>query len=99
MSDHSLHDRVPVASFFAHLERVAEKVGLLAVAPAQFQAVVPELGALEPRRLRRQRTRAEFRRAGKRADADRVGGLHADSKYERKRYFNPGKTRRLPYYL
>lgn len=70
-----------VAPFFPHFQRIVVEFQILPVAPAQFQAVVARLSALQARGIGRKRPRAELGRSTKRADTYSI----------RRLYSNPGQ--------
>lgn len=56
-----------------------DEIEVLAIGPAKLQAVVISLNTLEPRRIGRQRSGAEFESCRIWTDTDSVGGLNANS--------------------
>lgn len=56
-----------------------DEIEVLAIGPAKLQAVVISLNTLEPRRIGRQRSSAEFESCRIWTDTDSVGGLNANS--------------------
>lgn len=72
-------NEILVAAILLHFHGIMDEIQVLAVGPAQLQAVVIGLNALEPRRFGRQRSSAEFECCRVRTHADGVGGLNANS--------------------
>ena len=72
-------NEILVAAIFLHFHGIMDEIKVLAIGPAKLQAVVISLNTLEPRRIGRQRTSAEFESCRIWTDTDGVGGLNANS--------------------